>query len=275
MGVMAGGPLHLQRRLGLLSVAVVLLAWLSTPRLAGIVVRHDRDDARYLELGEGHPAVCDIGFHGGHGTLVAPRWVLTAGHVVKNLSEGSTVACGGRRYPVAETRFHPGFVSSRTELRNDVALVALSEPVPDVEPAALYAQRNEVGRTVVFVGHGRTGTGRTGASRRGGERRGATNRVERVEEEWLVFRFDPPASATDLEGVSGPGDSGGPALIEVDRRVFVAGVSSWQDNRAQGGRQGVYGVLEYYARVSSYLDWITATIAEGDLAGGNEEGRGR
>lgn len=59
-----------------------------------------------------------------------------------------------------------------------------------------------------------------------------------------------------LEGISGPGDSGGPAFLEIDGVIFLAGVSSWQDNRAQGGRQGVYGVLEYYARVSSYVGWI-------------------
>jgi secreted trypsin-like serine protease len=36
---------------------------------------------------------------------------------------------------------------------------------------------------------------------------------------------------------------------------YLVGVSSWQGDRQQG-HPGVYGVLEHYARVSSYADWI-------------------
>ena len=57
-----------------------------------------------------------------------------------------------------------------------------------------------------------------------------------------------------------PGDSGGPALLEKDGTLLIAGISSGQDNRAQG-KEGVYGVLEYYTRVSAYAQWIDETIA--------------
>ena len=36
-------------------------------------------------------------------------------------------------------------------------------------------------------------------------------------------------------------------------------MSSGQDTRATEGREGLYGVTEFYTRVSSYLDWIDDT----------------
>ena len=49
-----------------------------------VVIRHDRDLERTLELGQRYPYVGAAG--GGSGTLVAPRWLLTAAHVVENFS---------------------------------------------------------------------------------------------------------------------------------------------------------------------------------------------
>jgi secreted trypsin-like serine protease len=88
-----------------------------------------------------------------------------------------------------------------------------------------------------------------------------------VVERLLVFRFDAPPGGTDLEGISGPGDSGGPALIERDGRWQVIGVSSGQDANATS-REGVYGVTEYYTRVSSYLSWLRAELGGGESKGG-------
>ena len=41
----------------------------------------------------------------------------------------------------------------------------------------------------------------------------------------------------------------------LDAGLFIAGISSWQDDDEQG-QYGLYGVWEYYARVSKYIDWI-------------------
>jgi len=56
---------------------------------------------------------------------------------------------------------------------------------------------------------------------------------------------------------------GGPAFLEAGGVLFVAGVSSWQNNSDQGGQEGVYGVWEFSTRVSSYADWIGRAIEEG------------
>jgi hypothetical protein len=73
--------------------------------------------------------------------------------------------------------------------------------------------------------------------------------------DWLQMRFDRPPGCTPLEGVCGESDSGGPALVESDGALAIAGVSSWQDH---DGPLGTYGCIEHYARVSSRVGWIRA-----------------
>ena len=70
----------------------------------------------------------------------------------------------------------------------------------------------------------------------------------------LVFRFDAPddENVTPLEGISGPGDSGGPALIETTDGLRLAGLSVASSGRPKGR----YGTWEFYARVSPQLAWI-------------------
>jgi secreted trypsin-like serine protease len=82
--------------------------------------------------------------------------------------------------------------------------------------------------------------------------------VDEATDYWLKLRFDAPGDlrTTVLEGVSGPGDSGGPAFCGEGAGVLLAGVSSGQSSRAAGGLPGRYGVVEYYVRVSRYIDWI-------------------
>jgi len=116
--------------------------------------------------------------------------------------------------------------------------------------------------TLTFVGMGRHGTGLTGPTTDDSTMRAATNRVHTVEGTQLVFRFDAPGDpeVTTLEGISGDGDSGGPAYLERDGTIYVVGVSSAQDSRPAGKKPGRYGVLELYPRVSSFAPWIEATL---------------
>ena len=80
-----------------------------------------------------------------------------------------------------------------------------------------------------------------------------------INDTWLTFEFTAPPGGTPLEGISGPGDSGGPALIERDGKYLVAGVSS--GNSGGDGEHCRYGTTEYYARVSTSADWIRTTIS--------------
>ena len=81
-------------------------------------------------------------------------------------------------------------------------------------------------------------------------------------EHWLYFIFDAPDSnaVTDLEGVSGPDDSGAPAYITVGGKLLVAGVSSRGRDANRDGIESGYGDEDLYARVSSYKKWIEDTM---------------
>jgi hypothetical protein len=222
---------------------------------AGIVIRDDRPDARYRALGEKFPAVGRIGRRG-DGTLIAPRWVLTAGHVASGAERPDIqVHLGGRAHAIARAVVHPEW---REMGPHDIGLIELKEPVSGVAPVALYERSDEAGQTAILVGHGDTRTGRGGDWIRDGLVRGATSLVESAEGGRLTFRFRPPPAAGDLEGAPGRGDSGGPALLERDGTVFVAGVSSAGYDGEHG--PGTYGAVDHFTRVSAYIKWIRGIV---------------
>lgn len=227
-------------------------------------MRHDVDDARYLELGREYGATVGT-FSGGCGTLIRPTWVVTAAHVAGASWFGDYMDIGGQRYTVKRTIVHPDF-SMSAGVRHDIALVELTEPVTGIEPARLYTDTDEVGKDIVFAGTGWSGTGDVGMleGHIGKDRlmRGAQNRIEGITGNYLRFTFDEPDSknALPLEGISGPGDSGGPALWISEGQTYLLGVSSHQGGGQ--GVQGVYGVQEYYTRISDYHDWIRESIEE-------------
>src|SRR4029453_3059585 len=93
--------------------------------------------------------------------------------------------------------------------RDDIALVELARAAK-VAPVPLYEGRDEEGKDIVIAGRGFGGDGEKGAVERERLVRAGTNRIVRALKNWLVFRFDAPPAGTELESVSGPGDSGGP-----------------------------------------------------------------
>ena len=226
--------------------------------LEAIIIRHDREDSRYIALGRKYLSVCHLNLPDGEGTLIAPDWILTAAHVALDLEKGHQVTVNGKNYMITKVLIHPDYLRSR----HDIALLKLNKTVHHVEPVSLYRETDEVGKLVTIVGGGDTGTGLTGPVRNDGKIRGAHNHVDEVNKAWIIFAFNGSDTALDLEGISGPGDSGGPAFIEKDGRLYVAGVSAIQSFAKQGLSEGRYGVLEYYTRVSSYLDWIDEALAE-------------
>jgi hypothetical protein len=225
-----------------------------------MVVRHDKPDAAFRERAKAFPQACLIKPDSG-GTLVAARWVLTAAHVASDIPrrrhQGIVIA--GKTYSYERIVIHPGWKEMGP---HDIALIKLKEPVSTVRPARIYAKKDEVGKVLTLVGSGDYGTGLTGPRSRDLVARAATNDVESVTPEWIEFRFDAPGTAgcTELEGVSGPGDSGGGALMKEKGEVYVLGVSVWGEPGQKG--KGTYGARDGFARVSSYVDWIEKVIGE-------------
>jgi hypothetical protein len=228
-----------------------------------IIIRDDISDSKYIDLGKKYSdIICH--FPMGEGTLIDSSWVITAGHIGKDLKQdlqnGNSVTAkiNGTNYQIEEVFVHPDF----QPIINDVALVKLKLKVGNSRYAKLSSDKNEIGKIITIIGMGDAGTGLTGPQKQDKITRGATNKVDGDDSHWIWFKFDSPNSVntTELEGISGPGDSGGPALIEKDNILFIVGISSNQET--EGTKKGTYGVMEYYTRVSSYHDWLTKTMKQ-------------
>jgi hypothetical protein len=266
------------------ALLINLCALVVSSSAPAIIKRHDVPDFKYRELGEKYRQTMVEGIvpgergapllGNGNGTLVSPQWVLTAAHVAATLprlgqAEGTkptNVSINGIWYPIEAVHLHPAWKDNGSP--EDIALIKLAEAVPGAKPACLYPYQNEVGRTAVVVGTGGTGDGVTGSRKLDGKIRGATIRIGSVEKSgmqlaWMFAGPEQPG-VTPLEGISGRGDSGGPAFLQHKGRLCVAGVSSAQDRN--GLKNGQYGVKEFYSRVSFFRPWLEKVMAEGGPA---------
>lgn len=241
--------------------ALITLVVLALPA-HGIVMRHDREPERYRALAAKYPAVCTVGGQVAC-TLVAPRWVLTAGHTVEEyFNPGGTpfVTFGTTRYDVDKMIVHPKRVLRAVDSDYDLALLHLTRPVEGITPVLLYEGTDEPEKIVTIAGPGAVGTGQnTNKRERPGAIYAARNKIEGAFEHSLIMTFSAPPDGEDLEGVAGAGDSGCPALFERDGKLFVLGVGSW--NSGSEGTESTYNTIDAFARVSSHRQWISETIA--------------
>lgn len=225
--------------------------------LQAVVLRADRSDADALRLGKRYPAAGQVLPDGGC-VLIAPTWVLTAAHVAAGVGRGGTVRLGDTEVAIERVVLHPdAAVRPGVPPEVDLALIELASPVTAVAPLEIYLGDDELGKTLTIVGYGDHGLAAGALSRGDGRRRAVTNVVDDAGPRRLFMRFDPPPAGTDLEGVGGAGDSGGPALLLAGGRTFVAGISS----ASMDGQPGHYGVTDVYSRVSAYRVWIMQVIA--------------
>ena len=225
-------------------------------------------DAEYLALGEKYGGAV-IKLAAGNGTLIRPTWIVSAAHVVSSDRIGNEVTIDGEVYKFKQKIIHPEFAMGGGRIGVDIALIELEKPVKGHEMAQLYEKSDEVGKEIIFAGTGWAGTGEKGmadgAINKDRQLRAAQNRIEGSREDgYIRFTFDAPESgkALPLEGISGPGDSGGPALWFDGDQTYILGVSSHQDGKGSGKPEGRYGVDEFYARVSQFRDWALKEMGE-------------
>lgn len=222
-----------------------------------IVIRHDVQDQEYLKLGQKYQASI-VQIEGCTGTLIDQNWLLTAAHCVSGREDMLFVANHiNNTYRIESVIVHPNYDVNDISAY-DIALVQLKEPITNGKPAKIYSLDNEKGKQVVFVGKGVSGNGRDGLTKNDFKLRGATNTIVEQKDKVIGFKFDSPQNATDLEGISGPGDSGGPAFVNVDSQLYVVGVSSYQEPNSY--EEAHYGVKEYYTRVSAFHQWVTSVM---------------
>jgi hypothetical protein len=237
---------------------IILALSLLSSSASAIVRRHDVPDQKFLDYAQQFAAYGDVAEAGS--TLIAPQWLLTAGHVAESISPYTSFAMvGGNVYDIDRIIMHPEN-SSPGANRVDLALLRLTKPVPNVDPIALYRSAREAGQVVSFFGRGMAGTGKTGPSVTDGFMRGATNRIESVTQQTISMKFDPAEAALPLEGISGPGDSGGPGVVRIGGKWYLVGVSS--ANVSPNGQLCRYNSMEVYARVSTATAWIDQTLQQ-------------
>ena len=248
-----------------LFIKSLLISFLLIGTSADIVMRHDVDDSKYLELAKKYGEAVSK-FSAGCGTLIRPNWAITAAHAADASYFQDYMEIGGKRYTIKRKIIHPDFTMSGSIL-NDIALIELSEPVKGITPAILYQKDDEMGKEIIFAGTGWAGTGDKGMVEgdinKDRKLRAAQNLVDGIKGDYIQFTFDKPGSANALpmEGISGPGDSGGPALLFQNNKTYLLGVSSHQDKNGNS-TEGMYGAKEYYTRISHYYDWIIREIGE-------------
>jgi secreted trypsin-like serine protease len=204
------------------------------------------------------------------GTLIAPQWVLTAGHCVEPTEVDGGIAkvvigrhklsaVGGESFTVDRVIRHPGF--SFDDMQNDLSLLHLSTAATGT-PAKLVSTA-DLASVVAGANVTVTGWGTVSES-------GQPSDVLREVTVPLISNETCKAQYADLVPVADSmicaglpqgtkdacqGDSGGPLYQNVNGNTVLVGIVSWGYGCARPNRAGVY------TRVSSFLDWINTNMA--------------
>lgn len=246
----------------------VLLIMIIALSANAIVTRHDVSDEKYFADSSDFPPLATLYEIGVHGTLIHPEWVLTAAHAVFCMNPGQKIKIGNEIVTISNRFSHPEYQLGG---ENDIALLKLESSIESAKTAEIYRNNDEVDKVTWFIGVGGTGTGLEGETinykENNGKLRKAQNKVVNTTDTDIVFKFEKGRKGEALEGVSGNGDSGGPAYIEDEGVYKLLGVSSRADSWFYD--IGEYGVTELYTRVSSYKNWIDQVIdANSDITRG-------
>lgn len=225
-----------------------------------IVIRHDIPDQHYRDLAKTYTASLAY-MDRCAATVISQNTLITAGHCVSiNNKYPIQITHLGIKYPVEEIIMPP---NTEQFSDTDIALLKLKWPLRNAKPVAVYGQKDELGQKIYIIGKGLTGNGISGEKVKDGLERAASNVISSVDKNWLNFTFDKPPKATELEGVSGSEDSGGPAFMITDQGLALVGVSCCQMPiviQGEGERQGGYLSTEHYSRLSPHKLWIMEQV---------------
>jgi len=254
--------------------------------------------------GEGYDGVVRVSAGGKSGTgvlLYDGRAVLTVAHLFTQSNLTASIlfetTAGTQTLSSSKVSIHPNYDAINEN--NDLALVWLSAAAPAAaERYTLYRSSDEIGQTMTLAGYGTPGTGSSGTSSNNGSilRLKANNQFDAdigtlknalgavmgwtpIAGTQLVADFDDGTGSHDAlgnlmnrsglglgsdEGMTAPGDSGGPAFINGQ----LAGIASYTASLSLGNMNpdidtstnSSYGELAVWQRVSVFQQWIEQNL---------------
>ena len=182
---------------------------------------------------------------------IAPRWILTAAHVVKD-SQKRYILHDNKKIEVEICGYHSDFDDNKFGV-NDIALCYLSENLNLTFYPELYEDFDEIGKISSQAGYGATGTFLTGAIKNDRQKRAGSNIISHIEKDLLIcLNTD---KKTSMEFMIANGDSGGGLFINQK----LAGIHSCVFSE-DGRPDSDYGDTSGHTRISIFIAWIKETI---------------
>jgi hypothetical protein len=266
------------------------------------------DPGAYTTLGSYYTSVGQIqgydtqgGEYAASGVVIAPNWVLTAGHVVSDATSLNFFLDAGGSWDSFSSSTRTAIKASdwianpnyngNLNSGYDIGLIHFDNAF-SVNPAVLYTGTSEVGQVGTMVGYGSTGTGSTGYTSFDGLKRAGQNMIDAVAvtpgkggNRILLSDFD-SGSASDnsygsassllLESLIAPGDSGGGLFTSCGTSSYLddclVGITSFGWGRLDGDPNSDYGDVGGFTRVSSFISWINSVIGSPSSGGGGGKG---
>lgn len=245
----------------LASIIMGLLLILNSQSMAGTIDPNIPDD-KYVEYGSKFENTGEIvcydskGMSVGSAVVYKPHWIVTAAHVVHEMSDHKLML-NGKKYKISKIICHPEYRETLWGY-HDIALGFIEESIEINKYPELYEDSDEAGKVCAISGMGFTGNFRTGVKNKDYKKRAGSNIVDKTERNTLVCSPSRPGQkATELEYLIASGDSGGGLFIDAK----LAGINS-SVMAVDGKTDSNYGDESSHTRISLYSKWIKETVNE-------------